>query len=865
MFFEWLSREFSAILSWWLLVTLAGVAVFPFLFRWFGALPSRGYALARTAGLLLIGFFYWIGGVLGVLKNTGGAVALVWVGVFSAALYAYATLRPRRDAEDGEPLGAWLRKNLSLVLTTEALFFGLFFLWAVVRALNPDLTGTEKPMEMAFLNAVRRADAFPPPDPWMSGYAISYYHFGYILMGTLANLSGIGSGIAFNLAVCLIFALVSLGAFGVVYDLVMLRRGDPEPIEADDPPPARPHKRNALAAGVLAIFFTAMMGNFGMTMIEIPLQFGIVGNDNLQFMDILHRPNTERCPATGTTDVDQWCSYWWWAYSRVVYDRNLDGTGNEIITEFPQFSFILSDLHPHVLSMPFVMLVIALALNLVMLKRRPKGWEIALYTIFVGGMVFLNSWDAVFLVVFIGVEALRRLIWSGTGKLSGDDLLGIGWFGVRLFLLTGVFYAPFFLFFRSQAGGFFPNVIWTTRVQQYIMMFAPFLLLLPVYLLVEIGRVRRSFNERFAIQTAFTGIMGMAVVAVLLGVVAYLNDDIRTWVFRIVDQSGGIGQALSDVASRRLQGLPTFLIIGTILVAVVGRLFPREHPQARRIITYSPATGVALFLIGVGAALTLIPEFIYLKDGFGTRINMLFKFYYQAWLVWSVAAAYICWSVISEPHVGGRIVRVGFAGLLTFVIVTGALYPYFAIQTRALKEGGHLGGYVTTMTLDGAPSLASTPDDYAVIQCLAQAATSPKDVVAEATKRGLAYNKEYGRVAALTGIPTLLGWDNHENQWRGSTFAAANTLTYTDANGVPQIEDRYTAVATLYNTPDVKTAMDIVKRYGITYIYVGPTEQREFTAEGLAKFASLPPVCASGRAAVYSADALGVLLKTAGN
>ncbi len=50
--FEWLAREGWMIANWWLLVTLAGAAVLPLCTRLLGALPDRGYTLARAVGLL---------------------------------------------------------------------------------------------------------------------------------------------------------------------------------------------------------------------------------------------------------------------------------------------------------------------------------------------------------------------------------------------------------------------------------------------------------------------------------------------------------------------------------------------------------------------------------------------------------------------------------------------------------------------------------------------------------------------------------------------------------------------------------------------------------------------------------------------
>ena len=62
---------------------------------------------------------------------------------------------------------------------------------------------------------------------------------------------------------------------------------------------------------------------------------------------------------------------WWWRGSRVLTDYTLTGQEQEVIDEFPFFSFLLGDVHPHVLALPFVLLVVALALNLLNNDRWP--------------------------------------------------------------------------------------------------------------------------------------------------------------------------------------------------------------------------------------------------------------------------------------------------------------------------------------------------------------------------------------------------------------------------------------------------------------------------------------------------------------
>ena len=120
-------------------------------------------------------------------------------------------------------LRAWWRENYRVVIVGEILFFVLLFGWSIVRAYQNNLLGTEKAMELAFLSSTMRSPTFPPADPWLSGYAISYYYFGYVIMAMLSLLSGVSSTVGFGMTTALLFALTGLGAFGVGYNLVRSR------------------------------------------------------------------------------------------------------------------------------------------------------------------------------------------------------------------------------------------------------------------------------------------------------------------------------------------------------------------------------------------------------------------------------------------------------------------------------------------------------------------------------------------------------------------------------------------------------------------------------------------------------------------
>ena len=174
--------------------------------------------------------------------------------------------------------------------------------------------------------------------------------------------------------------------------------------------------------------------------------------------------------------------WWWWRASRVRLTTTTSTrlSDQEVIDEFPFFSFLLGDMHPHVLALPFVLLAIGLALNLF---RRPAtavekeegsglsmawatvvsafgldGWGLALYGLALGGLGFLNTWDFpiyVFLVVL--AYALRRGL-NGARldrRLWLESVLAFG----SLALIGFVGYLPFYLAFHSQANGLWPNFL----------------------------------------------------------------------------------------------------------------------------------------------------------------------------------------------------------------------------------------------------------------------------------------------------------------------------------------------------------------------------------------------------------------------
>ena len=208
-------------LAWLVMIWLLGLVAFPIAFVALRGLSDRGYGVSKTLGILLLAWLSWIGPSLKLAPYQRGWIALA----LGLLIVIAVVIIWRRWAAIGE----FIRQRRSLLLTEEAIFLALFLLFLLIRIGNPDLwhpaRGGEKPMDFAYLNAIIKSTTFPPYDPWQSGGFMSYYYFGFVIVGTLIKLLGIVPWVAYNLVVPTLFALTGVGAFAVVYSLV---EGDEE-------------------------------------------------------------------------------------------------------------------------------------------------------------------------------------------------------------------------------------------------------------------------------------------------------------------------------------------------------------------------------------------------------------------------------------------------------------------------------------------------------------------------------------------------------------------------------------------------------------------------------------------------------------
>jgi YYY domain-containing protein len=575
----------------------------------------------------------------------------------------------------------------------------------------------------------------------------------------------------------------------------------------------------------------------------------VVSQSTWQWLDIHNKDTGKSVPECNGLAPNKF--YWWWDWSRVVHDTAPGGNDVEVITESPAFSFILGDNHPHVMALPFVLVAATIALsfflgNLVFSptpnpsrregnkispsrssfdKLRMSGSvlpDLLLTAIVAGGLSFMNTWDfPVYGALIVGGLLLHHL-------LARKPLLPAIVFSVAVFALGYVLYLPFYAMFSSQAKGIGVNAFSGTRPIQFFLMFATFVCAIPGFLWMAFREDEDSLKDvAFGAARLTAGLMAFVLGAAAIATLFW--PEARAYAAELNANGSVLGVTRSEIFQSAASRLPT-LITPALLLAVAAICGALVWMRTRRDPTEAPSpnspTPFVLLLIMGGALLTALVEFIFLRDNFGTRMNTVFKFYYMAWVVWSLAGGYALMTFITRRGVLAKV----SAGLVIFCMAAGLLYPIFAASSRT-------NGFKTTPTLDGAAFIKGfAPADAAAMDWLNKN-VSGAPIILEAPGDKYASYKYEGRMSVFTGLPTLLGWGGHQSQWRGNYDEPARRE--------PDIED-------LFKSTDLVLTQSLLRKYNVQYVIIGETERQRYPAESLAKFDSLgSAVFKSGNTVVY--------------
>ena len=756
------------------MVELIGLAAFPLAYFLLPRLADRGFGLSKALGILFIGYASWILSTLHVLPSVQASL----VGLLAAMIAVSCWLAYRGR----EALIEFARQNWRLLAATEIVFLITFLGWTLFRMYDPAIDHTEQPMDFAFLNASVRSVFGQPEDPWLRGESVSYYYFGYWMMGAISELSGVASNFAYNLALALIPALAAAGMLSLVVTMI---RGEGAPL------------RLSVASGIAAGVMLGVVAN-----LEGVLEFmraNSIGSQGLYdwiAIDGLSGPQE--------TPTENWApdEFWWWFRASRVINTFQDGAGIDYtISEFPFFSFMLGDLHPHVSAIPFALLFAGLALNFFRSTmpdiQRLHLWDYAtvgVMAISLGGLAFTNMWDLpTYATLLIAVSALRAYaepadLKETAGARSGV-LMRTGLAVLRVPLLVValaiILYLPYYLGFASSLEGIGAVVTPTRYVHMFIVWGVPLTLVAP-----------------FVIWSFCQTVVGqdwrrMTVISLLVAFLPYV-----AWmVVRLQSPT-----PIDDSIGRLVHILPLGLLIAMATWSAIHE------------IKTVGATGKAFALTLAALAMLLIigPELLYIDDFFdapSTRMNTVFKLYYQAWVLLAVCAGFSIyfWLASRTALTGWRRSLSTLWAIGAIVLVVGSLYyPAAASVSKA-------NNFASNATLDGLAFVrTSRPAEYEAIRFIRDN-LSDDDAIIEAVGEWF----DHGLISRSTGVPTLFNWPGHELQWRGA---------------LDRWGDRGGEVATIYTSTDPVEVQNLLAEYDVNYIYVGPREQLQYPGPGLDKF-----------------------------
>ena len=766
-------------LIWLIAIELIGIIALPIVYYLTPWLPDRGYSLAKPVALLLVFYPLWLLASTPFIPNSTLTIWLILVALIAVSVWVFRRYRSE--------IVSFYRREQSTLIIMEAVFIIVFSIWVLLKIYDPSINHTEQPMDFAFLNAAASSQHFPPQDPWLAGESVSYYYLGYLIFGGISRLAEVPTSVGYNLALATVAGMAATVIFGLAYNMVRLAGG---------------RLVSALITGSAAIFLLLGIANL-VSGLELVRAGGGGTPGFWEWVDIKDLDGPEQSSEWYPTES----GWWWWRATRVI-DTVEDGSSKDYtITEFPFFSFLLGDLHPHVMSLPFVLAWLGLMLNFIVSPiRLGMRWGLPAYNtlislvimgLLLGALAFINFVDiAVFGAAFVGITAIKgysqgRSVWRG---LSAGLTVA-----APVLVLAVALYLPFYFSFQSQASGILPVNEYVTRPFHFFMIWGLFLAIVVPFLLWETATLARQGNGRRRI--------GAIAVALTIALLPWMVWSVF-WDFP---------ETISIVWGRLIHILPIALLATLAIYGALLRARASANANGAEEDTRQGALTFALAMAALALLLIMGPELFRILDLFNNRMNTVFKLSYQAWALFAVVGAFALYYIVSRFNGMNPVLRLaayGWAGVVAVGLLASFYYPLAAAYTKSSAPSGNA-------ILDGLAYIeASNPSERFGIQWLKENAGAD-DRIVEAV--GESYS-EHGRISSSTGIPTVLGWKFHEEQWRGSRKL---------------FEGREEDVRALYQTANLEEARGILDKYQINYVIVGPREMAKYGSDGLSKFEEL--------------------------
>ncbi len=677
-----LKEDFGPFLQWWAVILVLGLIFLPLTGLLFQSFEDKGYLFSKTIGIAVTGYLMWLFSSLHLLKFT---VTSCFIVVGAALIMNLAiALIPKWKSKNNNTFQhpkkgfrlPYSESTLDLILLEELLFVGIFLIFTYIRGFKPEAYGTEKFMDYGFMTTMARSDYMPPQDFWYAGTNLNYYYVGQFLATFLSKVTFVGTALGYNLMLMMTGAFTAVLPFSIAYQLSLHYLKD------------RRKKRGLLpsVSGLLASAGVCIAGNM-----HYPIYKWLI-------------PAFQKLFRTG-----QEIKRYWFPDATRFIGYNPD-THDKTIHEFPAYSFVLGDLHAHVINLLFVLTVLGILLawllghkdrvaDLTTVKKDGRAAllkevfqpPILMLGFFIGLFHTTNFWDyPIYYVVSGAIILFSNLV---VYNFKGKAYLMTAYQGILVLVLGEIICLPFTLNFNQISATPYLTVAHT-----------------PFYQLMVLW--------------------GLPILTVLVFLSFTVSDYLKS---RVKHKNSKNSKKKKDRASlaQYMQGLNSAdLFILTIGLCAIG--------------------------------LILLPELVYIKDiysGDYKRANTMFKLTYQAFVMFGICFGYIFIRLL----VFGRILRQKVtAGVGLFLFTLTLFYVQNATKSwygNIFDTSGYLG-------IDSTAFMEQEfPEDAMAADWLNENITGTP-VVLEAN--GDSYT-EHERISVITGLPTALGWYTHERLWKSES------------------------------------------------------------------------------------------------
>ena len=553
--------------TWYLLALVLGAAAMPLTGRLFRRFQDRGWMFSKVTAIAVSGFLTWFLVAVKIIKFTTMTCIVVTLVCAAASLILYC--REQKAGFECIPFA-----HLDLVYAEELLFFAAFLLWTYFAGFHPAAYGTEKFMDYGFMEAMMRSKTLPTTDLWYSQGKINYYYGGQYFAVFLTKLSGAKVELTYNLMRTFVAGLAFAMSFSLVHQMVTDRLGKTG---------SRWKKTLPSVTGILAGISVSIAGN---------MHYVVYG----QIIPFIRKLKGEEVS-----------SYWFPDATRYIgFNPDVE---DKTIHEFPCYSFVLGDLHAHVVDIMFVLLLLGL---LYAWMKKVRTTELS------------------------GESMSRRKFWKK--QLLMPQLLATG-------ALLGMFhwtnYWDFVIYFVVTCGAaLFMNIIG------------------------QKGKIRWALGVTAA-QAA--EILILATVIILPFTLQFDTSNMVQGI--ALAQHHSLPHQLLVLWG--LPGILTILFVVSLLIEKLRGAEQKSLYHLLTSIRLPDLFAVLMGLCAIG--LVLIPELVYVRDIYengNARANTMFKLTYQAYIMFGMTMIYAIFRLLVIGK--NKILKVlAFIGLFFFVWICG--------------------------------------------------------------------------------------------------------------------------------------------------------------------------------------------------